>query len=237
MPVIQKVRCQVDQIIDHGDHVYAVGLRPERAVPRFHPGQFLHLALDEYDPSGFWPDSRPFSIANSPEQRDYLSIAYSVQGRFTARMEHDLWVGKTVWVKLPYGEFVVENATDVVLMAGGTGITAFTAFLAALGPELDHPVTLFYGARQKSLLIYRDILECQSNIVKDLRVIYFLERGDIEPGEKLGRLSIQAIWPAIDRPHQTNFYLSGPPAMLKALSTDLRGQGISDAFIHIDAWT
>jgi hypothetical protein len=44
----------VDKIIDFGEHVYQVHLRPERPLSRFRPGQFLHLALDSYDPSGFW---------------------------------------------------------------------------------------------------------------------------------------------------------------------------------------
>jgi len=89
MATAQKLRCLVNKITDHGDHVYTVDLAPERQLPRFKPGQFLHLTLDDYDPSGFWPDSRVFSIAGSPAQRDHLKIAYSVRGRYTARMENE----------------------------------------------------------------------------------------------------------------------------------------------------
>ena len=117
MAVAQKLACQVERIIHHGGHVYTVDLGPERPAPRFRPGQFLHLALDAYDPSGFWPESRVFSIASSPMQRDRLRITYSVQGRFTARMEKELAEGQWVWIKLPYGEFVVEDTRDVVLFA------------------------------------------------------------------------------------------------------------------------
>jgi NAD(P)H-flavin reductase len=105
MPVVQKLRCQIEKIVDYGDHVYTVELRPERPARKFLPGQFLHLALDEYDPSGFWPESRVFSIASSPGQRERLRISYSVRGRFTARMEKEMRQGRWVWVKLPYGEF------------------------------------------------------------------------------------------------------------------------------------
>jgi len=92
MGMPQKIRCQVADIIDHGEHVYTVDLLPERPVPRFQPGQFLHLALDPYDPSGFWPESRVFSIASSPSRRERLRISYSVKGRFTPRY----WVDKVV---------------------------------------------------------------------------------------------------------------------------------------------
>jgi len=90
MPTPQKLRCQVQKISNHGDHVYTVNLAPERPIPRFRPGQFLHLALDDYDHSGFWPESRVFSIASSITQRNVLRISYSVRGRYTARMENEL---------------------------------------------------------------------------------------------------------------------------------------------------
>ena len=60
MATPQKIRCQVQQITAHGDHVYTVDLTPERPVPRFRPGQFLHLTLDDYDPSGFCPNPGSF---------------------------------------------------------------------------------------------------------------------------------------------------------------------------------
>ena len=236
MPVVQKMGCQVAQIIDHGDHVYTVELVPERKLPIFRPGQFLHLALDPYDPSSFWPDSRPFSIASSPSQREAIQITYSVQGRFTARMERELAVGQGVWVKLPYGDFVVGGDVDVVLMAGGTGITAFTAYLAALKGNLLHPVTLFYGARHRGLLLYRDMLDEQAAMVPGLRVYYQLESGPQENGELKGRLSIPDAWARLGRPEEAHYFLSGPPAMLTALSKDLRSFGILENAIHTDAW-
>ncbi len=74
-------------------------------------------------------------------------------------MEAELVPGRQVWVKLPYGEFCVEGDTDVCLLAGGTGITAFTAFLAGLPAEQGRRIDLFYGARQPGLLIYRSVVE------------------------------------------------------------------------------
>src|SRR6185369_6496895 len=159
MAPAQKLRCSVDAVIAHGDRVYTVTLRPERPAPRFRAGQFLHLALDTYDPGGFWPESRVFSIASAPAQRDLLRITYSVQGSFTSRMEAALVPGREVWVKMPYGHFTIEPRGEIVLLAGGTGITAFTAFLEELGPNDNCRVCLAYGARHEGLLVYRELLE------------------------------------------------------------------------------
>ena len=95
----QKLNCVVEQIIDHGERVYTLALRPERPVPRFVPGQFLHLALDPYDATGFWPESRVFSIASPPAERDLVRITYAVHGRFTARMESGLAEGTQAWIR------------------------------------------------------------------------------------------------------------------------------------------
>jgi ferredoxin-NADP reductase len=241
MPVVQKLRCQVETIINYGDHVYTIELRPDRPVPKFLPGQFLHLALDEYDPSGFWPDSRVFSIASSPARREHLRISYSVRGRFTARMEREIREGSRLWVKLPYGDFVIQDRSDVVLFAGGTGITAFTSFLDGLTPQFRHRVYLAYGARRKSLLLYRGLVQEKARTVPQFRPLFFLEeKGDggkaESEEEKIGRVSVESIWPELEDPGRTIYYLSGPPAMLKAISQDLRERGISLESIQVDAW-
>ena len=244
MTVAQKLPCLVEQIINHGEQVYTVILHPVRPVPKFRPGQFLHLALDVYDASGFWPESRVFSIASSPMHRDRLRITYSVRGRFTARMENELSEGGHVWIKLPYGEFVMKNIGDVVLFAGGTGITAFTAYLECLTPGSKQTVYLAYGARSSDLLIYRDMIQNRARTTPFLKVAYFVERNDgsrsltEESGQPdhIGCLSVAAIWPIIQRPHESTFYLSGPPAMLRGVSQDLRSMGISAEAIKVDAW-
>jgi ferredoxin-NADP reductase len=238
MATPQKLRCQVKNVISHGDHVYTLELIPDiLPVPRFKPGQFFHLALDPYDPSGFWPESRVFSIASSPRERDKIQFTYSVRGRYTARMEKEIVTGRQVWVKMPYGEFFIDVRHPVVLFAGGTGITAFTAFLHDLSDGPPHPVTVFYGARQKNLLVYRSVVDRCSQNLTGFQAFYFLE--DLEqtaPNELPGLISIASIWQHVPDPMNSNFYLSGPPPMLKALSTQLRDVGVRGHSIHIDAW-
>jgi len=236
----QKLRCQVTRLIDHGEHVYTVDLRPERPAPRFRPGQFLHLALDEYDPSGFWPESRVFSIASAPSQRERLTICYAVQGRFTTRMATELVEGGQVWIKLPYGEFVIQDTRDVALFAGGTGITAFTAFIAGLTSGFPHTASLFYGARRAGLLIYRPLCDEVASHVLQFRPHYFVEEPDLAQNRgdivKIGRLSMAAAWPVLRDPLATDFYLSGPPVMLKAFSAELCHRGVAPLSIKMDAW-
>jgi ferredoxin-NADP reductase len=227
--VVRKIACRVRAVTDHGEHVYTVDLEPSMAVPRFKPGQFFHLALDEPQPGGFWPESRVFSIASTPLDRDRLAITYAVKGAFTTRMERELAPEGSAWVKLPYGEFVVDSTRDAVLFAGGTGITAFTAFLQSLEPERATRVQLFYGARKQDLFVYGPLAEACAREVPALNCSLVCEETD-------GRLQVDTAWPAIAALRDPIFYLSGPPEMLAALTAQLGERGVAPALIHTDAW-
>jgi ferredoxin-NADP reductase len=232
--VTQKLACVIERVVAHGERVYTLVLRPERPVPRFLPGQFLHLALDPYDPAGFWPESRVFSIASGPNDRSRVSVTYAVHGRFTARLEAEALEGRTVWVKLPYGDFVVDNRRPTALLAGGTGVTAFTAMLESLTPS-SQPVALAYGARTPDLLIYRQAIEACAASAPALDVLYFAEEGSAPP-VRPGRVTVDALWERLTAPLATDFYISGPPAMLRGLAADLRARDVAPDAIHIDAW-
>jgi ferredoxin-NADP reductase len=227
--VVRKIRCTVLRVIDHGERVYSVELKPSSPVPRFLPGQFLHLALDADEPGGFWPESRVFSIASSPDERDQLLITYAVKGAFTARMERELSAGVDVWVKLPYGELVIDPARDAVIFAGGTGVTAFTAFLESLATTSARPVLLFYGARTPDLFVY-------GRLAKELDDAVPLLTCHLVSEATQGRLDVDVAWSAIERLDEPLYYLSGPPAMLAALTVQLHRHGISDEDVRIDAW-
>src|ERR1035437_2933378 len=228
MSMPRKIRCTVENIIDHGGRVYTVDLVPATSVPPFRPGQFLHLTVDDYDPAGFWPESRVFSIASSSRERRRVRICYSVKGRYTTKMEQVLKVGGEVWIKLPYGDFVIDGGSDAVLIAGGTGISAFTAFLQSLTPQTVPRVTLVYGARTPALFLFQDMILSQLAAVPQFDAVFFAENEDATftrqlaaqskaPACYAGRISLDAILrpPSfVLCPRSPVFYLSGPPVML-----------------------
>ena len=190
-------------------------------MPQFKPGQFLHLALDPYEPGGFWPESRVFSIASSPTERDRLAITYAVKGAYTTRMERELAPGSSVWVKLPYGEFVVDPARDAVLFAGGTGITAFTAFLSRSRPERA-AVLLFYGARTQEPVRLRSARPGRARKVA-FAYVHPRVRRDRRPSPGRSRLAGHRGLP---RPCLLSLR---PAEMLTALSEQLRGPACCDS--------
>jgi ferredoxin-NADP reductase len=216
-------------------------------VPPFRPGQFLHLTVDDYDPSGFWPESRVFSIASSSRDPRRIRICYSVKGRYTTRMEQMLKVGGEAWIKLPYGEFFIDSAADAVLVAGGTGISAFTAFIEALAPATPGNIWLAYGVREPGLLLFRELILEKSRQVADFHLLFFTETGTDSlrretaahtppPHCHPGRISLDVIWSEVSDAEKKVFYLSGPPVMLTTLGDELLRRGIAAGQIRTDAW-
>lgn len=238
MPQPSRLKATIDKVTEHADGLRTLAIVPERPAPRFRAGQFLHLAVDPYDPSSHWPESRIFSIASSPSDRARLLVTFSAAGSFTRRML-DLRAGDSVWLKLPYGDFFVEtsDANPAVLVAGGTGMTPFIPLLSQdVAPT--GPLWLLYGAKTPDLLIYRDAVNKAVTQWKQVNATFFSEQG-LVPGITTGRLSADEALRAADSMGdraRANFYLSGPPAMLSSLKTNLVTSGIAVARVHIDAW-
>jgi len=238
MPQPARIRAAVAQIEDHAPGVRSLLLATERAVPRFQPGQFMHLAIDPYDPASYWPDSRVFSIASPPQLRSEIRITVSAVGAFTWRIM-SLKQGDQVWVKLPYGDFVVEPlpGKSIVLIAGGTGITPFISLLASDAPELG-PMSVLYGVRTPELLVYSEVLEAARQRWQRFRWHAYVEE-DAPAWASPGRLSVAAALSAAEKIgdlQDSVFYLSGPPEMLKSLKEGLTQAGIAAKQIRIDAW-
>jgi ferredoxin-NADP reductase len=73
------------------------------------------------------------------------------------------------------GLFVIRDAKNVVLLAGGTGITAFIAFIEAQVSASHNKVFLAYGARKPELLLYRNLIDAKVGADNGFKALYFVE--------------------------------------------------------------
>jgi ferredoxin-NADP reductase len=242
----QPVRFQatVEQVIRHTDDVATYRLRSEKRLPAFAPGQFIHLTVEHYDPASFWPESRVFSVANAVADRRTVELTVSRQGAYTSRILDTLAPGSKVWGKGPYGEFTIGATAGVrraVLIAGGTGVTPFCAFMDAVlsnGELQPAEVMLHYGARTADLLIYRDLADACSARFPAFRVSYLAETGFVEDVViRRGRLDPRAIVAEHGDSPCTAYYLSGPKAMIDAFRAALIDDcGVTAERVLVDAW-
>lgn len=134
----------------------------------FRAGQYLNVFL----PDG---DTRPYSLANSPEHNDAaeLHVRTETGGLFSERIAAALRPGDTLEVETPFGEVFApevevfapeasdggaDGSRPLILLATGTGFAPMKSIV------LDHayrrrtrPVHLYWGARTKADLYLADL--------------------------------------------------------------------------------
>ncbi len=239
MPMPVKFAAELLRIQRHGDEVATYEFRCLMPRPRWKPGQFLHLALDAYDPSRHWPESRCFTMASGSLEKELVRLTIAAKGMFTRRILTELQPGCKVWMKAPYGDFIVRTSPehDVVLIAGGTGITPFVAFMEdSMVQGLEGRVWLHYGARSQDLLVFRDFAERCAGQFPSFRLACYAETG--ATGATIaGRIDLARAVACVGEGKAATYYLCGPQEMIQAFRGRLTGQfGVSESNVKIDAW-
>lgn len=227
MAQVKKYKAEVISILNPIENIYTVEFKSNSGLFKFLPGQFLHLALDEYDPSSGWPESRCFSIQSSPNETN-LTITYSVKGEFTKRMANEIETGKVFDLKLPFGDLFQNNfeKENVVFIAGGTGITPFLSLFADASFEHFINAELFFGIRSLKYNIYSRSLKNAIKINQSFKI-------NIQNEEIDGLLNIDQIY--IENKDKF-FFISGPQLMISNFKEKLILNGVESKKILTDDW-
>jgi len=225
--IIKKYKSIVAVIKNPVEGIYTIEFKSLSGAYKYAPGQFLHLALDtDYDGIGQWPESRCFSMQSNPDE-DKIRITYAVKGRFTMMMEKQLRVGSEVWLKLPYGDLFTRehNKTNTVFIAGGTGITPYLSLFAHQSFNDYQSPNLYLGFRSAELNIYQDELRRLCNSSATVKYVYQNLKGSLD---------IQQIFN--ENGTAPDYFISGPPEMIRAFKNRLIEEGVSISQIKTDDW-
>jgi len=240
MSVPRKLKAVVTDLKKYRDNITLYRFKPEFNI-KFKPGQFLHLALDNYDPSYNWPESRVFSMANAPG-KESIDILVSPKGNFTKRMINEISVNKKIWLKLPYGTFNFRGSSgkDVILIAGGTGISPFISFLEDLQESKDEyrSINLFYGVRNQDLIIFGKNLETYQQKIRNFKYRLFCENINNESALSMehGILPVRELVDQTITYTDPVYYLSGPKLMIECFEKELKDKSIRPDRIFYDKW-
>ena len=230
MAIIKKYLAKVADIKNPLQDIFTVTFTSDK---QFHylPGQFLHLALDEYDGVGQWPDSRCFSMQSKPEEEN-IKITYAAKGKFTSRMAKELKVGKEVWLKMPYGDIFQRghDKNNCVFIAGGTGVTPFLSLFNSAGFNDYINPKIYLGFRSKAHNIYEtELIFVQlrenSEGLCEIKTIY---------EDVAGILDINTIHDECG--NYSTYFISGPPIMIKNFKKYLIENSVSVNNVITDDW-
>lgn len=237
-------------------HPLTVSVRPETdasvcvsfAVPpelrdvfRHVPGQHLVLRamLEGEDVR------RSYSICTSPGSgRLAVGIKRIPGGRFSSWATSELRDGDTVEVMAPIGEFGYAPDPAVrgsyVALAAGSGITPVLSIVTAvLEVEPSSEVTLVYGNRSVSSIMFLEELEALKNRHPErFSVVHVLSREPHEVPLFEGRIDAEKLralcGSLIDPTAVDAWFLCGPLDMVETAQRTLSELGVAPAAVHTE---
>jgi len=242
---------------DETGHIASFYLYPHdgKALPTFHPGQFLTFRLRiEGQPREV---VRCYSLSDKPQADHYRISVKRVPGGLVSTYLHEqIREGDILDVRAPGGRFYLDltETWPVVLIAGGVGITPVLSMYNAIAAEQpSREVWFLYAARHGGEFIMKDHLAQLSWWCTKAQVYFcYSDPTDGEKrsvlaaapaeGERVhhvgGRINGEfmraALPPGAAETH--HFYMCGPPPMMDAVIADLKAWGVAESQIHTEAF-
>lgn len=199
-------------------------------------GQFANFRF--LSPSLAW-ESHPFSFSSAHNQES-IRITVKSLGDFSGSLKEGLRIGTPVLIDGPHGVFIKKRTTNkkIALLAGGIGITPIRSLLEqGLLEDGGFRFSLFYcGARQTDLIFRKELEDFSLKYPGRLALHYILSREPQWFGEK-GRLDEEKIKRLLPNFKEYDFYLCGPPQMIKNIKKILRRLGIKAAKIYYEKFS
>lgn len=191
---------------------------------------------------------RSYSLCSAPYENEWrVAVKQVEEGKFSTFVNADLKVGDQLEVMTPMGTFAVHtNPTaqkSYVLFAAGSGITPILAILKqVLHDEPLSDVTLFYGNKNFSSIIFREEIEALKNqFMSRLRVIHVLSRESLGNKIQKGRIDGQKC-ADLHQAFLTNWNISevficGPEEMILEVKESLDNLGVAKEKVHFELFT
>jgi len=167
--------CKVTSVDAITDTVYRVRLVPE-ADFSFRAGQYLMVVMDERD-------KRPFSMASTPDQHDYieLHIGASELNLYAMAVMDRILKDREIVIDIPHGDAWLreDDERPMILIAGGTGFSYVRSILlTSLAQNPDRDITIYWGGREEKHLYDLAELEALTVTHRNLRIVPVVEQPD-----------------------------------------------------------
>lgn len=185
------------------------------------PGQFIFLYFIS---SGVSNETHPFSVSTvSPDGK--ISISAKSSGDYTQTLKN-IKVGDIATIEGGFGRFnyALYKNFNQIWIAGGIGITPFLSMAQHLNDPQYH-ITLYYSVSTPDEAVYLPELLQLSQANPHLQVIPFYTK-------TMGRLSAEIIAKQLGDITKFDFFLCGPPPMMKSMRNQLKTFKIKETKIH-----
>lgn len=220
-------------------------------IERFKKRQAGQFATIRVFREGAWSEPHPFTLSCAPEDPD-LRMTIKESGTFTSGVIPHLAPGTPIQCAGPYGQFCrgIESHAQIVMIAGGVGITPFLSVLRhfrEIGAQNE--LLLLWANKTPDDAFASAELEDYTAALR-LHVVHVFSRvapeaarpapefADGRPGRvshEYGRLGRDILGRHLLHA-APEFYLCGPPAMQEGVLAELAKCGVEPEKVHKEAF-
>ena len=213
--------------------------QPEEGDLKYKAGQYLTCICEVAGKE----ERRCYSLNTSPylQEAPAITIKKDPEGRVSNYLFEKAKPGDKIKVLMPEGNFTTEfsssNRRHFVMVAGGSGITPLMSIIiSALEKEPQSFVTLIYGNRNQSSIIFKERLEKLSREKGGrLKVVHVLSQPEPDWQGLKGRITVETFKQVLnDAPayDSTDYFICGPGGMMTMVENYLSSIGVNQKNIH-----
>ncbi|HXX76094.1 MAG TPA: NADH-cytochrome b5 reductase [Nitrospiraceae bacterium] len=205
---------------------------PPNATLDMLPGDHLYVHATIHDKQL----KRPYTPSSLPNTAGFFELTVKCyETGLISKYLHDRHVGDQVLMSGPHtgGHWIDGMATKVGFVAGGTGITPMISIIRwILAKQLDVEMFLIFANKTEDDIIFRDEWERAVREHLNFRCYHVLEQPPAGWSGGTGRITAEILRRRLPSPApETVIFLCGPPPMVDALETTLRGLGYPEQAI------
>ena len=223
------------------------------ALPEFEPGQYVSLGLygsalrstlaerERLPPEPEKLIRRPYSIASSPENREFLEFYVNLvpTGVLTPRL-FNIGVGDRIWLGSKVsGSFTLKSVPEeanVILIGTGTGLAPYASMLTSSAVlQRQRRMALIHGVRQSRDLGYRLVFTTLQDHRPNFTYLPVVSRHQLEVSPWPGAIGhvedlwnsdvLEHAWGFRPSPENTHVLLCGNPEMIESMTAILARDG------------
>lgn len=223
--IFKRLRYKVVEVNRIEDSVTEIVLKPSAQAMKYIPGQFAYLTL--ISPL-IDREPHPFSLStytNGP----YIRFVIKELGDYTRKIKY-IRPGTEAFLEGPYGNFSYTKSQNPsqVWIAGGVGITPFLSMARSLANIENYNITLFYAAQDLGDAVFlNELIEIRKLRPKALDVVAVTEKIS-------GYITIDMIKQEVSDLSSQDYFICGPPIMMKTLRRALAQAGVEPERIFLE---
>jgi CDP-4-dehydro-6-deoxyglucose reductase, E3 len=235
---VRKLPTRIAAIERRADDVVVLKLQlPANERLQYLAGQYLEFILKD-------GTRRCYSMASAPHEEGpiELHIRHMPGGKFTDHVFTQLKERDILRFEAPLGTFFLREDSDkpIVLLASGTGFAPLKAIVEhAVHKNLNRPMTLYWGARQKKDLYLMELAEQWAKDIPNFRFVPVLSEPAAEDAWT-GRTGFvhRAVIEDLPDLSACQVYACGAPVMVESAQRDFtQHHGLPEDEFYADSFT